>query len=113
MVACGGAVAFTAFSTSFSHLVISQLMLGLFEASILSCCVMVVSRMYRRSEQPRRISFFVFGDGMAMILSGVVGFGVGHIDTTDSLRSWQWFVTFDCRNVFSKGVIIAVFLLLR
>jgi MFS family permease len=80
----------TAFTKNFAQLVALRFILGLFEGGANPCCIMVISRMYRRKEQPRRISFNVLGNGAASSLGGFISFGVGHMSNEKGLHSWQW-----------------------
>jgi ACS family allantoate permease-like MFS transporter len=75
---------------NFSHLVALRFILGLFEGGVYPCCIMLLSRMYRRSEQPQRFGFINFGIGIALSFGGFIGYGIGHMVDVGGLKSWQW-----------------------
>ncbi|KAI8879696.1 MFS general substrate transporter [Backusella circina FSU 941] len=86
----GCVLAATSQVKKFSHLVALRFILGLFEGGVYPCCIMLLSRMYRRREQPQRFAFINFGNGLALSFGGFIGYGVGHMVDIGGLRSWQW-----------------------
>ncbi|KAI8886242.1 MFS general substrate transporter [Backusella circina FSU 941] len=91
LVICWGTVvALTAIAKSYSHLVALRFALGFFEAGSNPCCILIVNRMYRRSEQARRINFVSLGNAVALTFGGLVSYGIGHMKNIRGIHSWQW-----------------------
>ncbi|ORZ18604.1 major facilitator superfamily domain-containing protein [Absidia repens] len=90
IVLWGAVLAITAAGTNFSQLAALRFLLGFFEAGIYPCCLMIISTMYRRSEQAGRIGWIYICNGIAMAVGGLIGFGIGHMQGVHGLGGWQW-----------------------
>ncbi|GAA5801260.1 hypothetical protein HPULCUR_006705 [Helicostylum pulchrum] len=75
---------------NFSQLAALRFLLGFFEAGIYPCCIMLISSLYRRSEQADRIGLVYICNGVAMAVGGLIGYGIGHMHGVAGLESWQW-----------------------
>lgn len=64
--------------------------LGVFEAGVFPCSVMLISRVYRRKEQAARIGTIYFTGGVAMTVGGILSYGIGHMDGIAGMKAWQW-----------------------
>lgn len=80
----------TSASKNFTHLAVLRFLLGVFEAGVLSCAYMLVSRLYRRKEQAARIGAIYFSGGAAIAIGGILCYGIGHMNGVAGLRAWQW-----------------------
>lgn len=80
----------TSLAKTYAHLVVLRLALGLVETSSNPCCVIIISRMYRRDQQARRISLITLGNAVALTFGSLIGYGIGYMDGTRGLHSWQW-----------------------
>lgn len=75
--------------TNFSQLAGLRFLLGFFEAGIYPSCVMVISALYRRSEQSSRIGIIYICNGISMILGGLISYGIAKL-SSHGLLPWQW-----------------------
>lgn len=69
---------------------ILRFLLGVFEAGVLSCAYMLISRVYRRKEQAGRIGAVYFSGGFSLSFGGILSYGIGHMDGIAQMRAWQW-----------------------
>lgn len=76
-------------SQNFSQIAGLRFLLGFFEAGIYPSCVMLISALYRRSEQAGRIGIIYMCNGVAMILGGLISYGIAKLNT-HGLKPWQW-----------------------
>ncbi|KAG0166807.1 hypothetical protein DFQ28_010695 [Apophysomyces sp. BC1034] len=75
---------------NFPQLAALRFLLGFFEAGMYPCCIMLISAMYRRSEQAARIGMIYICNGIAMAIGGFVSYGIGHMDGVGGKAAWQW-----------------------
>ncbi|KAI8080707.1 major facilitator superfamily domain-containing protein [Gilbertella persicaria] len=90
IVIWGIVLGFTAMGKNFAQLLAFRFFLGVFEAGVFPCTVMLISRFYRRQEQAARIGFIYVFAGIAMSTGGILTFGIGHMNGVMGLKSWQW-----------------------
>lgn len=75
--------------SSFAQLAGIRFLLGLFEAGVYPCCIMLISSMYRRNEQAGRIGLVYICNGVAMTIGGFIGYGIGYMNA-GGLSPWMW-----------------------
>jgi MFS family permease len=75
---------------NFSQLAALRFLLGFFEAGIYPCCIMLISSLYRRTEQAARIGLVYIFNGLALAIGGLIGYGIGHMTDVGGLQPWQW-----------------------
>lgn len=90
IVIWGVVLTVTCEAKNFSQLAALRFLLGFFEAGIYPCCIMIVSSLYRRSEQAGRIGCVYICNGIAMAIGGLVGYGIGHMMGVHGMNAWQW-----------------------
>ncbi|RAO73324.1 uncharacterized protein BHQ10_009336 [Talaromyces amestolkiae] len=81
IVAWGGMLMITATCTSFPGMAICRFLLGVFEAPITPCFMMIVGMWYARSDQPFRAGVFYSCNGLGAMIGGVLTYGIGQIKT--------------------------------
>lgn len=81
IVAWGAMLMITAACTSFTGMAICRFLLGVFEAPITPCFMMIVGMWYTRSEQPFRAGVFYSCNGLGAMVGGLLTFGIGQIKT--------------------------------
>ncbi|GAA5803983.1 hypothetical protein HPULCUR_009468 [Helicostylum pulchrum] len=86
----GAILGLTSLSKNFIHLAVFRFLLGVFEAGVFPCSVMLISRVYRRKEQAARIGTIYFTGGVAMTVGGILSYGIGHMDGIAGMKAWQW-----------------------
>ncbi|KAG8957529.1 hypothetical protein FRC00_003822 [Tulasnella sp. 408] len=69
-----------------------RFLLGASEGCITSGIMTIMTMFYTRVESTQRISWTFQCNGVALILSGFVAFGVAHINAKAHPRQWQWFM---------------------
>ncbi|KAI7868500.1 major facilitator superfamily domain-containing protein [Spinellus fusiger] len=90
VIAWGTVLGCSALSTNFSQFAAMRFLLGLFEAGIYPCLTLLVSTLYRRSEQITRLGAFWLCNGVAFIVGGLMTYGIGLMEDTRGLASWKW-----------------------
>jgi MFS family permease len=73
---------------NFAGLVTVRLLLGVFEACVTPCLLLVVGMWYKRSEQPLRCGSFYLGVGSGTIIGAITSYGF-QFYTAKVFKSWQ------------------------
>jgi len=95
-------------AVNFSGLAAVRTFLGAFEASINPGTMLLFSMYYERKEQPLRMGMWVGSAGIGYICSGIVSFGIGHIQ--GSLASWRILFLFWGAITVAWGVVVMLWL---
>lgn len=85
----GIATACTAGATNYGTLLTARIFLGIFEAAIAPCLMLISSQWYTKSEQAPRFSIWYCGLGLGQIIGGFISFGFQHIGPNADLKGWQ------------------------
>ncbi|KAI8140043.1 major facilitator superfamily domain-containing protein [Fennellomyces sp. T-0311] len=86
----GAVLACTSTGTNFSQMAALRFLLGFFEAGIYPCLTLLVSTFYRRHEQAARLGAFWLCNGIALVVGGLISYGIGRMTNTHGLANWQW-----------------------
>ncbi|OQD97014.1 hypothetical protein PENSOL_c013G02290 [Penicillium solitum] len=73
---------------NFAGLATARLFLGILEAGVSPCFVLLTTMFYTRSEQPLRTSIWFSMNGVANILGGLIAYGIGHLHA--ALPAWKF-----------------------
>ncbi|POR31158.1 Uncharacterized protein TPAR_08636 [Tolypocladium paradoxum] len=73
--------------SSYSGLLATRFLLGLFEAACLPLFSVITSQWYRRAEQPMRVACWYGTNGISTMFAAAVSYGLGQIN--GSLASWR------------------------
>ncbi|KFY82170.1 hypothetical protein V500_10766 [Pseudogymnoascus sp. VKM F-4518 (FW-2643)] len=84
----GVSCAASAGATNYHTLLASRIFVGMFEAAIAPCLMLISSQYYTKSEQAPRFAIWYSGLGFGQILGGLISFAFQHI-TNRSFKSWQ------------------------
>ncbi|KAF4556757.1 MFS-type transporter-like protein 16 [Elsinoe fawcettii] len=84
----GVSTAVVAATRNYTGLLISRIFLGIFEAAVGPCLILISSQYYERREQPMRFGFWYCGIGLGQIIGSLVSFGFQHV-TSASISSWR------------------------
>ncbi|OCF30880.1 membrane transporter [Kwoniella heveanensis CBS 569] len=76
---------------SFAGLFVCRLIMGICEGTITAGFLIVTSMFYTHIEATRRVGFWFLMNGTAQIISGLIAFGVYHIDA-DKIAPWRVFM---------------------
>ncbi|KAI8357357.1 major facilitator superfamily domain-containing protein [Choanephora cucurbitarum] len=101
----------SAWGRNFGQLAGLRFLLGFFEAGIYPSLTLLVSTFYRRSEQIARLGAFWICNGIALMIGGVVSYGIGHMKNVGGLKPWQWVMILLGGVTILVGVIAFFFLI--
>ncbi|KAJ6145352.1 hypothetical protein N7470_009247 [Penicillium chermesinum] len=73
---------------NYAGILVLRFLLGMAEAGVSPCMMVLTSMFYKRSEQPLRMAIWLSANGMATMVGALLGFGLGHAQTT-TLHSWK------------------------
>ncbi|KAH8669093.1 major facilitator superfamily domain-containing protein [Xylariales sp. PMI_506] len=80
-------------ANNFAGLATARFFLGVLEAGVSPCFVLLTAMFYRREEQPFRTAIWFSMNGLANILGGLIGYGIGFIHS--GIAAWKFpFVIF-------------------
>lgn len=80
VLAWGSVLMLTAAGHNFGGLAACRFFLGVFEAPITTCFMMIVSMWYTREQQPFRAGIFYCCNGVGSMIGGILTFGIGQIN---------------------------------
>lgn len=75
----GIATACHAAAFNYYSLLAARIFLGVFEAAVAPCLMLISSQWYTKSEQAPRFSIWYCGLGMGQILGGIISYGFQHV----------------------------------
>lgn len=88
MFCWGTVLSFMALAHNFTGLLITRLLMGIFEATIAPTFVAINQLWYRRSEQTNRTAAWYSMNGLAYVIGSLLSYGLGHIKSS-KLYSYQ------------------------
>ncbi|KAJ5676638.1 uncharacterized protein N7477_002271 [Penicillium maclennaniae] len=81
VVAWGSMLMITAACHNFTGIAICRFLLGIFEAPITPCFMMIVTMWYTCEQQPFRAGVFYSCNGLGAMVGGILTYGIGQIET--------------------------------
>ncbi|CAG8218458.1 unnamed protein product [Penicillium salamii] len=81
IIAWGAMLMITAACSSFTGMAICRFLLGVFEAPITPCFMMMIGMWYTRAQQPFRAGVFYSCNGLGAMVGGILNYGIGQIHT--------------------------------
>lgn len=103
----GAMLMITAACSTFSGLAACRFLLGVFEAPITPCFMMIVGTWYTRTEQPFRAGAFYCCNGVGSMVGGILTYGIGQ---EDSFPVWR-IIFILCGGVTVVwGIVLMIFL---
>ena len=84
----GISTACTAAARDYKTLLAARIFLGIFEAAIAPCLVLISSQWYTKSEQAPGFCIWYSGLGLGQIIGGLVSFGFQHVKNPD-FTGWK------------------------
>lgn len=94
---------------NYHSLLAARIFLGIFEAAIAPCLMLVSSQWYTKSEQAPRFSIWYCGLGAGQILGGIVSYGFQHVQNT-SFAGWK--MMFVVMGIITSLIGVATFFIL-
>ncbi|KAI7862749.1 major facilitator superfamily domain-containing protein [Spinellus fusiger] len=86
----GAVMVLTAFCQSFHELAAARFFLGLLEAGTNPCLYIILSRLYRRSEQSACFCFTSFCTGFGTVIGIGITIGISTLNGRYGLHAWRW-----------------------
>lgn len=80
----------TAAGTNFSQIAAMRFLLGFFEAGVYPSLTLLVSTFYRRHEQAARLGAFWVSNGFALVIGGLITYGIDQMGNARGLPKWKW-----------------------
>ncbi|OXG19188.1 allantoate permease [Cryptococcus neoformans Ze90-1] len=94
IVIWGGLLMCLAAPRSFGGAAAIRTLLGCSEALVTPGFVLLISRFYKREEQPLRVGLWYCCNGLGSFIGALVSFGMGHIHV-DNVPNWAWIFIFN------------------
>ncbi|ORZ02147.1 major facilitator superfamily domain-containing protein [Syncephalastrum racemosum] len=108
--AWGIILACTSLGMTFPALLVLRLILGFTEGPGWPLCYNLIASLYRRREHVVRIGWFQNAISVSTTLSGLISYGIGHMDGIAGLRAWRWCMIIPGIFTFLWGLVIFIFL---
>ncbi|WVQ79769.1 hypothetical protein IAT38_001869 [Cryptococcus sp. DSM 104549] len=70
-------------------------LLGCSEALVTPGFVLIISRFYKREEQPLRVGLWYCCNGLGSFAGALVSYGMGHVPEVSGVRPWGWIFIFN------------------
>ncbi|KAK5807488.1 hypothetical protein VI817_001746 [Penicillium citrinum] len=102
----GGILMCHAATTNFAGLMCARFFLGVGEAAIAPGFTLLIGMFYKREEQPIRQSAWFFGNCIAVLVGGLIAYGIGNINTT-AIAHWK--LLFLILGAFTSAYAIVLF----
>ena len=78
------------FVTSYETLLVTRVLLGITEAGFFPAAAFLITTWYCRFEVQTRLALFYTAASLAGAFSGLLAYGISHMDGVGGLRGWQW-----------------------
>ncbi|SCU79366.1 LADA_0B00188g1_1 [Lachancea dasiensis] len=105
----GMVVCFHAATKSYYGLMIVRVLLGVFEASVAGCLIIITGMWWTKPEQSRRTGLWYMQIGTGQVVGALLSFGFQHVSDT-KLASWQiLFIFMGCLTVV-VGILTVCFM---
>ncbi|ETN40994.1 uncharacterized protein HMPREF1541_02926 [Cyphellophora europaea CBS 101466] len=75
---------------NFAGLVVCRIFVGVFEAGYFPGAIYLISMYYKRYELQLRINVFFSSSVFAGAFSGLLAYGIGHMDNVRGYSAWRW-----------------------
>ena len=78
------------FVQSYSALLATRFLLGVFEAGTSAGCTLVISNYYKRFELPSKIAIWYLSGLCGSAFGGLLAYGIAHMDGDAGYSGWRW-----------------------
>ena len=110
VVAWGTITTLTCLVRSFGSFIAVRLALGISEAGLYPGSYFILSMWYTPRELATRMAIFYGANTAAGAFSGVIAYGIGHLDGAHGYTAWQWL--FLIEGIITVGVGLMTFVCL-
>lgn len=90
LIACGVSVICAGCQSTYGGWIAFRLILGFVEAGIYPGCTFILTAWYSPKELHTRMTVFYSAASIAGAFSGLLAYGIGHLDYTWGYRGWRW-----------------------
>ncbi|KAI9276860.1 major facilitator superfamily domain-containing protein [Phascolomyces articulosus] len=90
LVLWGAVLGCTPLAKNFTQLLVLRFLQGFFEASAYPCIQLLISTIYRRTEQVTLFGILMCSNNLGIAIGGLVGFGFWNLNGLYGLSSWKW-----------------------
>jgi len=84
----GVVVAVTAATHNYGGLIVTRVLLGVFESAVAPSLNLITTMWYKKHEQPLRVGIWYLGTGTGVVIGSLLSYAFQHVQST-SLYSWQ------------------------
>lgn len=90
LIGCGVTIICAGTQSTYGGWIAFRLILGFVEAGIYPGCTFILKSWYSPSELHTRMTVFYSAASIAGAFSGLLAYGIGHLDHTWGYRGWRW-----------------------
>ncbi|KAL7412091.1 major facilitator superfamily transporter [Mrakia frigida] len=90
MVSWGLVTLFSGFVNSFASLMVTRLLLGVFESGLFPCLTLYLSSFYKPAEMGKRVSYLFVASALSGAFGGLIAFGILRMEGVGGRAGWQW-----------------------
>lgn len=80
----------TGFVQNYHQALACRLLLGLFEGGLLPCMIFIISTIWNKKQQAKRVAVIYCATTVSGAFGGLFAYGVQSMGTKASLESWRW-----------------------
>lgn len=80
----------TGFINSYAQGIAMRLLLGVFEAGLFPCLTFLISMIYTREQQGKRICALYTGSAISGAFGGIIAYGIQMMGDRHGLSAWRW-----------------------
>ncbi|KAI9276861.1 major facilitator superfamily domain-containing protein [Phascolomyces articulosus] len=106
----GVLLACTALAKNFHQLLILRFFQGFFEAAAYPCIQLLISTVYRRTEQVTLFGIMMCSNDFGIVIGGLIGFGFLNLNGIHGLSGWRWCMIILGSTTAIIGLITFIFL---
>ncbi|KAI8149503.1 major facilitator superfamily domain-containing protein [Fennellomyces sp. T-0311] len=101
LIVWGACLALTSLARNFQDLAGFRFLLGFFEGSTYPSIFLLLSTLYRRSEQSIWFGVLYICNAVSIAIGGFIGYGIGYMDGRRGLSAWKWaMIIWGCLTTF-------------
>ena len=93
---------------NYAGLMVARFFLGVTESAVAPGFSLLTGMFYKRKEQPSRMCLWFIGNGVANIISGLLAYGIGQINS--SLAPWRLLFIILGAVTCAWGILLLIFL---
>lgn len=80
----------TGFVQNYAQALVLRLLLGLFEGGLIPCLTFLISMVYSREMQGKRVGAIYIGSAISGAFGGLIAYGIQTMGNREGLSAWRW-----------------------